>query len=196
MEALTENSSTEDLINAWNEANNYTEKAMRAIQRTLKRNKGNTIARRVNTPAKQPALYVFFVYKHGVTNMTGILVDGSEGTSVVTLVDDLKKDVAERGEVFILRSHTINRYMERHGFDGTYNDCQEYLFANLVVNPQNVDKYTKEVVVYFNGGVFLGTFKDNRCTLNTWVKNTQLFTNQRLISKRLQDNIEELFKKV
>jgi len=123
--------------------------------------------------------------------MAGVLVDGSEGTSVVTTSGGISQNVNEMHDIFILRSHAVNRYMERHGFDGTFDQCQEYLFANLVVNPQNLDPYTKEVVIYFNHGLFLGTFKDNRCVVNTWVKNTQLYINQRLISRNLQEKMEK-----
>ena len=59
-----------------------------------------------------------------------------------------------------------------------------------------IDKYTKDITVYFDDGVFLGSEKDNICHLNTYVSNQHLYTNQRLMSRKLQDNIEELFKKL
>jgi len=187
---LTENSPTEDLVKAWHDVDDYTDRAMRPILSKLRKN-NKTFARRVNTPSKLRALYIFFTKKKGVTNMAGVLVDGSEGTSVVTTSGGISQNVNEMHDIFILRSHAVNRYMERHGYDGTFEQCQEYLFANLVVNPQNLDPYTKEVVIYFNHGLFLGTFKDNRCVVNTWVKNTQLYINQRLISRNLQEKMEK-----
>lgn len=192
---LTENSPTKSLIKAWADVSDYAEHAMRPIRRELKR-RGRTIVKRVNTPDKTPALYIFFTHKHGGTSMAGLLVSGSEGTGVVSSAGDVRQSADEMRDIFILRSHAVNRYMERHGWEGTFEQCQEYLFANLVISPQNIDKYTGEAIVYFGGGVFLGTYKDNRCSLNTWVRNTQLYTNQRLISKRLQDNIEKLFKQI
>ena len=122
--------------------------------------------------------------------MGALIVDGSEGTSLAFKVDAMTKDSTKHGELLVLRSHAINRYIERHGFEGTFEQCQEYIFMNLAVNPQTVDEYTREVFAYFNQGIFIGKYEDHRCTFHTWVKNTQLYSRQRLISRRLQEKLE------
>ncbi len=192
MEALTENSPTDDLMKACKEIDNYTDGAMRPVYETLKkhRKKGIAIVRRVNTPSKHRALYIFRSNKIGVKDMGALIVDGSEGTSLAFKVDAMTKDSTKHGELLVLRSHAINRYIERHGFEGTFEQCQEYIFMNLAVNPQTVDEYTGEVFAYFNQGIFIGKYEDNRCTFYTWVKNTQLYSRQRLISRRLQKKLE------
>lgn len=118
-----------------------------------------------------------------------LIVEGSEGDSFVSMEDDKEK-------MTILHSHAINRYIERHGFDGTLEQCQCYILNNTLLTTQSVDTITKEVVIYFDEGVFLGCVKDNVTHLNTYVSNNRLYSNQRLMSRRLQDMLDELIKRM
>ena len=65
-----------------------------------------------------------------------------------------------------------------------------------MLTAQNVDTITKEVIVYFDEGIFLGCVKDNVTHLNTYVPNNRLYSNQRLMSRRLQDMLDELIKRM
>ena len=190
MEKLTEKSSYEDLNAAWWKVENYTSSAMRPTEGKFNKNT-RVIFRRVNTPEKIPALYLFAKERRDVRIMTlsMLLVEGSEGTTVVTK----SLNDGSNESLFMLRSHAVNRYMQRHGFSGDYETCQEYLMSNLWINSQNVNKYTQELIIYFNGGVFLGNIKDKVYYVNTYVLNPHLYPNQRLVSRRLQNNIEEAF---
>lgn len=190
MDNLTEKSSYKELFDAWNEVNDYGCFASneKNTKKALKQ-KGITIARRVNTPKKHRALYIYARPKDKVYFTSFLIVEGSEGDSFVAMEDDKEK-------MTVLHSHAINRYIERHGYDGTLEQCQCYILNYTMLTAQNVDTITKEVVVYFDEGIFLGCIKDNICHLNTYVPNNRLYSNQRLMSRRLQDMLDELIKKI
>lgn len=190
MNILSEKSSYKDLLSAWNEVNNYGYFASneKSTRKALKK-KGVTVARRVNTPKKNKALYIYARPNENVYFTSFLVVEGSEGESFVTMEQDKER-------MTMLHGHAINRYIERHGYDGTLEQCQCYILNNTLLTTQNVDTITKEVVVYFDEGVFLGCIKDNVTHLNTYVPNNRLYTNQRLMSRRLQDMLDELIKKI
>ena len=123
-------------------------------------------------------------------HMPFLVIEGSEGDSFVALEDKGKR---KDNEFAMLHSHAINRYIERHGWNGTLEECQEYLLGEMWVTSQHVDRYTNELFVYFDDGLFLGCIKDGISHLNTYVANQHLFPYQRLKSKTLQDAIEKLF---
>lgn len=187
---LTEKSSYKDLLSAWNEVNNYGYFASneKSTRKALKK-KGVTVARRVNTQKKNKALYIYARPNEKVYFTSFLVVEGSEGESFVTMEENKER-------MTVLHGHAINRYIERHGYDGTLEECQCYILNYTLLTAQNVDTITKEVVVYFDEGIFLGCIKDNICHLNTYVPNNRLYSNQRLMSRRLQDMIGELIKKM
>lgn len=190
MDNLTEKSPYKDLLAAMKEVNNYGFFAAneKSVKKAL-RQKGVTLARRVNTPKKNRALYIYARPNKKVYFTSFLIVEGSEGDSFVSMEDDREK-------ITIYHSHAINRYIERHGFDGTLEQCQCHILNNTLLTTQNLDTITKEVVVYFDEGVFLGCVKDNVTHLNTYVPNNRLYSNQRLMSRRLQDMLDELIKKI
>lgn len=190
MNTLTEKSPYKDLLSAWKEVNDYGFFAAneKNTKKALKK-KGVTLARWVNTPKKNRALYIYARPNKKVYFTSFLVVEGSEGESFVTMEDDKEK-------MTVLHSHAINRYIERHGYDGTLEQCQCYILNSTLLTAQNVDTITKEVVVYFDEGIFLGCIKDNTCHLNTYVSNNRLYSNQRLMSRRLQDMIGELIKRM
>ena len=190
MDNLTEKSPYKDLLSAWKEVNDYGYFAAneKSTKKALKQ-KGVTLARLVNTPKKNRALYIYSKPNKKVYFTSFLIVEGSEGDSFVAMEDDKEK-------MTVLHSHAINRYIERHGFDGTLEQCQCYILNYTMLTAQNVDTITKEVIVYFDEGVFLGCVKDNVTHLNTYVSNNRLYSNQRLMSRRLQDMLDELIKKM
>lgn len=187
---LTEKSPYKDLLAAWKDVNSYGHFASneRSTKKALKK-KGTTLARLVNTPKKNRALYIYARPEKKVYFTSFLIVEGSEGDSFVTMEDDKQK-------MTVLHGHAIKRYIERHGYDGTLEQCQCYILNNTLLTTQSVDTITKEVVVYFDEGVFLGCVKDNVTHLNTYVPNNRLYTNQRLMSRRLQDMLDEIIKKI
>lgn len=190
MTNITEKSPYKDLLSALKEVNDYGFFAAneKSVKKALKQ-KGVTLARRVNTPKKNRALYIYSKPNKNVYFTSFLIVEGSEGDSFVSMEDDREK-------ITIYHSHAINRYIERHGYDGTLEECQCYILNNTLLTTQNVDTITKEVIVYFDEGVFLGCIKDNVTHLNTYVPNNRLYSNQRLMSRRLQDMLDELIKKI
>lgn len=190
MDNLTEKSSYKDLISALKEVNDYGYFAAneKNTKKALKK-KGVTLARWVNTPKKNRALYIYSRPNKKVYFTSFLIVKGSEGDSFVAMEDDKEK-------MTVLHSHAINRYIERHGFDGTLEQCQCHILNYTMLTAQNVDTITKEVIVYFDEGVFLGCVKDNVTHLNTYVPNNRLYSNQRLMSRRLQDMLDELIKRM
>lgn len=186
--SLTEKSPYQDLLAAWKEVNDYGFYAAneKNTKKALKK-KGVTLARWVNTPKKNRALYIYSRPNKKVYFTSFLIVEGSEGDSFVTMEDDKEK-------MTVLHSHAINRYIERHGYDGTLEQCQCHILNNTLLTTQSVDTITKEVIVYFDEGIFLGCVKDNVTHLNTYVSNNRLYSNQRLMSRKLQDNYEKLFK--
>lgn len=190
MDNLNEKSPYKDLLVALKEVNNYGFFAAneKSTKKALKQ-KGVTLARWVNTPKKNRALYIYSKPNKNVYFTSFLIVEGSEGDSFVSMEDDREK-------ITIYHSHAINRYIERHGFDGTLEQCQCYILNNTLLTTQNLDTITKEVIVYFDEGIFLGCIKDNVTHLNTYVPNNRLYSNQRLMSRRLQDMLDELIKRM
>ena len=188
METFNEKSSAKDLTDAWEMVDDYSSQAMRPVQNKFSK-KFCMIARRVNTPQGLPALYGFYKKKKDSFRLSALLIEGTEGTSIVTLSSSTKGGLG----LFMIRSHAVNRYMQRHGFDGTFNQCQEYIFCNMWVSSQNIDPITQDIVLYFDGGVFLGKKQNGISYINTYVLNPHLYPHQRLMSKRLQEKIEQVF---
>lgn len=190
MDNLTEKSPYKDLLAAWKEVNDYGYFAAneKNTKKALKK-KGVTLARWVNTPKKNRALYIYSRPNKKVYYTSFLIVEGSEGNSFVAMEDDKEK-------MTVLHSHAINRYIERHGYNGTLEQCQCYILNYTMLTAQNVDTITKEVIVYFDEGIFLGCVKDNMTHLNTYVPNNRLYTNQRLMSRRLQDMLDGIMKKM
>lgn len=190
MDNLTEKSPYKDLLSAWKEVNDYGFFAAneKNTKKALKK-KGVTLARWVNTPKKNRALYIYARPNKKVYFTSFLIVEGSEGNSFASMDGD-------KQTITMYHSHAINRYIERHGFDGTLEQCQCHILNNTLMTTQSVDTITKEVVVYFDEGVFCGCVKDNVTHLNTYVPNNRLYSNQRLMSRRLQDMLDELIKRM
>lgn len=190
MDNLTEKSSYKDLLAAWKDVNSYGHFASneRSTKKALKK-KGTTLARWVNTPKKNRAMYIYSRQGEMVYFTSFLIVEGSEGDSFVSMEDDKEK-------MTILHSHAINRYIERHGYEGTLQECQCYILNRTTLTAQCVDMITKDAAVYFDDGIFLGCVKGNVMHLNTYVSNNRLYTNQRLMSRRLQDFLDELIKRM
>ena len=190
MDNLTEKSSYKDLLTALKEVNDYGFFAAneKNTKKALKK-KGVTLARWVNTPKKNRALYIYARPDKKVYYSSFLIVEGSEGNSFVSMDGD-------KQNITVYHSHAINRYIERHGFDGTLEQCQCHILNNTLLTTQNLDTITKEVIVYFDEGIFLGLVKGNVTHINTYVPNNRLYSNQRLMSRRLQDMLDEIMKKM
>lgn len=198
MEKLTEKSTYDELLEAWKDVNEYGERAgnSKKLNRIFRKNKVNDVFMRVNTPLKHKAMYLFSrarPTKEGGIYFPFLIVEGSEGESFVAMEND---GTNTKQYITVIHSHAINRFIERHGWNGTKEKCEDYILRGMWVSSRNIDQYTNEVVVYFDGGVFLGHLKDDVCHLNTYVANQRLFPNQRLQSRRLQDIIEKLFESI
>lgn len=195
MKKLTEKSSYEELDKAWKEVNEYGERASNAdaVKKAFKKKGTKTVYRRVNTPQKHRALYIIVGTKNRGLYMPLLIVDGSEGDSFVAREDDGKRSGYN---LTVLHSHAIRRYIERHGWNGTLEECENHILDSMWISSRNCDPITKELVMYLDNGVFLGCMKDGICHLNTYVANQHLFPYQRLKSKMLQESIEKLMEEI
>ena len=159
----------------------YGEKALNAkdVRKAWKANKGKHI-KYVNTPDGYPSLFFFCR-----TNNTSYewfsygILDDYEGNAYCYM--------AHNHDLNLLHSHAIRRYYQRHGFDGTYEECEKYVLQGLFLTFGDIDKITGEFLVYFDDGIFLGEKKDDIFHIKTYIKNTQCYQNQRLLSKNIED---------
>lgn len=189
---LNEFSPYEVLFKKWSIVNDYGESAMRAKEmKPFFKNKEELCCRECNAPGKLPAIYIISYDKRTKrhTYMPFLVVEGSEGRSFVARegMDTTCKDL------IIIRSHAVSRYIKRHGWDGTREDCERYLLTYMWVTSREQDPITKEFVEYFDEGIFMGRFSNHIYYTNTYQANQHLYPNQRFASIRLQKHIEEFF---
>lgn len=141
------------------------------------------ILKRVNTPEKIPAVYVFIrtdgkygTKKTRVTWFTFVEIQGSEGISFAGSLDGYE-------DVTIIRSHAVSRYMERHGWDGSRTECENHLLKKFIFTYRDIDKSTNEVSIYMDDGMMLGVLKNDIIYINTYIANSQMYSNQRTRSR-------------
>ena len=88
----------------------------------------------------------------------------------------------KNGHFFIaIHPHAIERYIERHKFEGSFEDAVMHILIHYRQVSYKKDNITKELICPFDTGVFLG-YEDDEGILNlkTFVNNRQLYVNQRM----------------
>ena len=105
---LTEKSPYQDLLSAWKEVNDYGYFAAneKNTKKALKK-KGVTLARWVNTPKKNRALYIYARPNKKVYYTSFLIVEGSEGDSFASMDGD-------KHTITMYHSHAINQIGRAH----------------------------------------------------------------------------------
>lgn len=146
---------------------------------------------RVNTPApeKYPVLYIFARVPMGVYFRTFLVLEGTEG-------DSFAGRVADETLFYVLHSHAVNRYIERHHFDGTLEEAQRKILDGLMINDVQSDATDGTKYIHFDGGLFLCTESDRVMHLRTFIMNRQCTPMQRMKSLASEKNVERLKREI
>lgn len=142
---------------------------------------------RVKTPApeKHPVLYTFAVTQKGLFFRTFLILEGREG-------DSFAGRVADEPLFYIVHSHAVNRYIERHQFKGTLEQAQHKILNGLLINDVQSDATDGTKYIHFDGGLFLCTENDHVIHLRTFIMNRQCSPMQRMKSLTSEKNTEKL----
>lgn len=145
--------------------------------RRLRKKDRYIVVKRVNTPEKIPALYIYiFKKKGGFTWFSFVELKGSEGSSFLC-------NMAQSRDYVIIKSHLISRFMERHGWSGDRQSCEEYILMKSFLLWYDTDKVTGEINAYFDGGMFLGHQECNIKILSTYIDESIMHKNQKIKAK-------------
>lgn len=185
---MNEFATHEQLDTALNVAVEYGHKSIRS-PRVLKAFKlGKPIIyHRVNTPAPQryPVLYSFACVRGRLFFRTFLVLEGSEG-------DSFAGRVADESLFYVLHSHAINRYVERHRFGGTLEEAQRTILNGLMINDVQKDGTDETMYIHFDGGIFLCTISDRVLHLRTFIMNRQCSPIQRMKSLTSEKNTKKM----
>ena len=183
---LTENTGFEELKRAFLNAVEYGKRSANSpkIMRIFRKG-GNHVFHRVNTPDGIPVVYVFHVNGKRMVYDVLLVLQGSEGETFADYY-------FPTNEIVMIHSHAINRYMERHGFQGSVGECQKHIILNTEMQSIVCDEITDERKIYFDGGCFLGYQDGNIYHMKTFVMNRQLYPNQRMESLKSEKRKDAL----
>ena len=141
----------------------------------------------VNTPNpyKIPVLYIFdFSTKQWVYR-----------TFLITVGENLENGfvggVREDSFFEVVHSHAINRYIERSHFKGTREEACHQILTGLTLHSVAPEEIGNGGYIYFDGGVFITTWKDRVMHLRTFIMNRQCYPNQRLKSLKSEREVKE-----
>ena len=165
------------------------------------------VFRRVRTPEKIDVMYLYVRTddRKSVSDMSlawfsFLVVSGKEGKSFVCSLNHLD-------DICVIKSHAISRYIERHGFDGTREECENHIMKSLVFTYHEVEKITNELTMYLDDGLLLGSMVNDIRYFNTYIHKNQMFKNQQINTlyqklihrdavKEIHDNQEDYFAQV
>lgn len=101
----------------------------------------------------------------------------------------------DRGKYFLaICPHAIDRYIERHKFEGTYSEAELHIVSTYRHVTYKQDMVTGEIICPFEDGAFLGyQDKDGIATVKTFVMHRQLYDNQRLEDYKARQFMEQCF---
>lgn len=117
--------------------------------------------------------------------MSGLFVN-EERTTFVHMAGDGKT-------IMLLYAHAIEQYIERHGWDGTLEECRNHINMGLMLTCGEYDKITGECEAYFDGGLFLGEKKGDIFRYKTFIMNRQCKPNQRMHSLNAENELRKIF---
>ena len=189
---MNEFATYDELESAHKVALEYGHKSIRS-PRTLKAFKqGRPIVyHRVNTPApeKYPVFYCFACVRGRILFRTFLVLEGSEGESFAGRI-------ADEPLFYVLHSHAVNRYIERHRFDGTLEEAQRTILNGLMINDVQTDETDETRYIHFDGGLFLCTYSDRVLHLRTFIMNRQCSPMQRMKSLTSEKNTEMMKREI
>jgi len=155
--------------------------------------KGQFISQRVNTPApeKLSALYIYYpTTKHySCINVLVTKIDGIEHAYHFMVNSVGNQDPI----LLIVKSHAIDRYIERHGYNGSREDCISMFLINLVYGYCEADNITGEIQVAFDGGFLLGCCLNDKkiVVIKTYISRRQFYPNQKLEYEKINEGCIE-----
>lgn len=187
---LTERSTYNQLLPALQEVKDYTQLTLNnpSVRRTLKRD-FVILIKRVNTAwNKVPAAYVYIKEKKGLNIFGFVVLEGSEGESFAASYRH------DRFKVLVIHGHAINRYIERHGYEGTLEQATGKLMLALGTSVPTNDSDT--TYIYFDNGTFLCNSKGEVLHVRTYINNQQCHRNQRLWSEKSKMKTDKVIKTI
>lgn len=187
---FTENTDFETLNKAYLSAAEYGHRSMSSSKITRMFKKGaRYVFHRVNTPDGIPVIYIFYAGKASYNII--LVLRGREGESYAKF---MANENDGKSAIEIIYSHAINRYIERHGFNGSKEECLKHIMLGTEVQCMCNDKITDERKIYFDGGCFLGCQNGNIIRMRTFIMNRQMYPGQRMDSLKSEKRTDYLLK--
>lgn len=159
--SISEISPSDKLLYAYQKADEYRELAVRAVNKKLTPLNIVTHVTHTPNPEKFKVLYVFCdCANYGLFSASTVIMNGREGNAILTLQDN--------GKLLIIKSHAIQRYMQRTHFRGHIDDAIKSIVLNLIVN--SASKLENGHLYYpIHGGYFVGYQKRDASICNTFI---------------------------
>lgn len=190
---LTENLDLKTYRKVFETARDYGGKSVQCdFIKKLWKKQDCVIVKRVNTPEKIPAIYVYvktpsekkknsFKYSW----FTFVELKGEEGSSFLCSTGKFDRPV-------IVKSHVISRYIERHGWSKSRESCENYFLMKSVLLQQDIDKYTNEINMAFDNGMLLGYLReDGMQVINTYISMDIMHSNQKIKARYQELKLKE-----
>ena len=143
---------------------------------------------RVNTPEKIPALYIYRRFGERVQHRAFVVLQGPEGDSFARKVTTNDKHI----QIKIIHGHAINRYIERHHFEGTLEMAQRKILNELKMSYVVPDGTSDTLYIDYDGGVFLCTMNDGILHMRTFIMHRQCKPIQRLRALESERKLTEI----
>lgn len=186
---ITENETLETYKSLYESARKYGEKSINCDTiKKLWKKKDYIIVKRVNTPEKIPAVYIFIKNEHTGKSepnkvwFTFFELEGRYGKSYVGMMNN---------KLFMLKSHVFDRFIERHGWAGGREECEDYFLLKMVLLYCDTDEYTREVNMAFDDGMLLGHYIDDMFIIRTYINISDMYNNQKIKTKYQQIKLKE-----
>lgn len=186
---ITENETLETYKSLYESARKYGEKSINCDTiKKLWKKKDYIIVKRVNTPEKIPAVYIFVKNENAdglepqKVWFTFFEIEGRYGKSYVGMMNN---------KLFMLKSHVFDRFIERHGWVGSREECEDYFLLKMVLLYCDTDEYTREVNMAFDDGMLLGHYIDDMFIIRTYINISDMYNNQKIKTKYQQIKLKE-----
>lgn len=157
----------------------------KSMQRLIKKKQNAVVFKRVNTPEKIPALYMYIFEKKKAICYTFVILNGTDGDSFLC-------SRLDKRNYMVITGHLISRYIERHGWCGSREACENYIIAQTMLLWCDHDKSTNEIAAYFDDGLMLGRMEDGMHVFKTYIHSKNMFDNQRVKAKWQELRIKDV----
>ena len=175
---ISENLTAEEYRQLYEKVRAYGAYSLRdkKMQKLLKQKKRVVVFKRINTPEKIPAVYMYIIDGKYSNWYSFVALKGIDGDSFLGRLGD-------REHFSIIKSHLVSRYIERHGWQGSRESCENYILAQTILMWCDHDRSTDEIASYFDDGLMLGHLVDGMMVFKTYVHKSNLSNNQKIKAK-------------